>query len=226
MLQKLLVTTFAITIFAIFSGLETSAQTRVSFEKGSSTGTIVSTIDGNGTRRFVLGAKEGQMIDARLTSTKNRVYINEEEGATAIEFEAQDGDNWIDISNRSRYRTKFTMVFTITNIKRTPPIRVNFAKGEESKIINLQMQRYKKTKRYVISARKGQQITVKMLTENGSTRIGFWINDKSRIENIVAYEGHYYCVVKETGDYIIEVTKNDEEYLEGEVEFIVDEFAQ
>lgn len=226
MLRKLLVTTFAIAFFAVFLGTETSAQTRVYFKKGSSTGTIVSTIKGNGSRRFVLGAKEGQSINARITSTKNRVIINEEEGATNITFDAQDGDNWVEIYNRSKYRTRFRIVFTIKGKKLIPPTRVNFEKGKESKIIDLQMERYKKKKRYVVRARKGQQLTVKMLTKSVAKRTSFWIQDKSRVENIVSYEGHYYCVVKETGDYIIDVTKLDEDYLEGRMEITIDEFAQ
>lgn len=213
MLKKFIFFAFVLTLAGIFEN-EVSAQTRVSFQKGSSTKTITSTVKPYGIRAFVLRAKAEQLIEAKITSTKKRVLINEEEGASWLQLESKAGDSTIEIVNRSKYRSRFTITFTIKDKPKPKPIRISFDKGKSSKTIDLEMFRYKKSKRYVVTAKKNQAIVVTIETTDAVERIAMDANNaKSHLDEWVDGFGSLRIRTGRDGDYVFEVIKLDEKYL-------------
>ncbi len=221
MLRKFIFFAFILTLVGIFEN-EVSAQTRVSFQKGSSTKTITSTIKPYGIRAFVLRAKAEQLIEAKITSTKKRVLINEEEGASWLQLESKAGDNTIEIVNRSKYRSRFTITFTIKDKPKEKPIRINFDKGKSSKTIDLEMFRYKKSKRYVVRANKNQAIIVSIETPEAVERIAMDAdNAKNGVDEWVDGFGSLRILTGRNGNYIFEVIKLDEKYLKAKMKVTI-----
>lgn len=198
------------------------APKEIFFEKGKSSKTIKSTIGGNLGRAFILGAKKGQTITAKIISKENRVIINEEEGATSLTLDATDGANRIDIINKSKYRSSYSINFSIRDKKLSPPIRINFERGKSSKTIDLVMNAYQKSKKFVVGAGKGQTINIDIETKDAMERIA--MNLDNAVDNEDDWlDGFGYLMVTtgRTGDYVFEVIKLDEKYLSAKMKISI-----
>ena len=216
MLLRIIAITFATAFIALLSS-ETSAQTRVNFKKGSSKGQVLSTLAAYGEHSFVLRAKVGQTINAKITSKYNRTVINEEEGALNLTFEAKDGDNLVEIRNTSRFGSRYKIVFAIKNKVLPPPIRIKFAPGRSSKTIDLEMHRYKKSKRFVIRALKGQTIFVSIESNTAAKRIAMDLKNAGKGDDSLNGFGYLRVLTGRDADYIFEVSKSDEKYFKAKI---------
>ncbi len=180
MLRKLSVIAFAISVFAVFAQPEVQAQTtRVNFTKGSSSGTVRSTIKGASERNFVLGAAKGQEIKVEINSKNGNVRVQDEDGKIEVAreggltkntFDAISGDNIIRIYNISTVNEDFTAVFTITNSSKKAPTRVSFKKGASSATLNLKIAGDGE-REVVLGAEEGQEIRVKITSKNNAVLV-------------------------------------------------------
>ncbi len=105
---------FIIAILSLVYCSTLSAQTRVRFARGRSSGSVSGRISGSGERTFVAGARRGQTITANWTSGNGRVYVcNTDSGSTGESFVADhSGDFTFCIGNASERATTF--VFTLS----------------------------------------------------------------------------------------------------------------
>lgn len=226
MLRKIIFIIFLLSLVGVFKS-EISAQTRVNFAKGSSSKTIKSIIAPNAIRSFVLGARSGQLIEARITSKGKRVLINEETGASWLQMDAKDGDNIIEIVNRSSYRSSFTLTFSIKEKPKPKPIRINFDRGKSSKTLDLEMFMYKKSKRFVVGAAKNQAIIVSIETPESVERIAMDANNaENEIDEWIDGFGSLRIKTGRNGDYIFEVIKLDQKYLKAKMKVTITDASE
>lgn len=92
-----------------------NAQTRIRFAPGRYSATVIGELAYNQYRQYVVRAREGQTIIAKLTSTSGRVVIAEDYSTQYILDLNETGDYTIDIMNigpYARYRLTVTIVKT------------------------------------------------------------------------------------------------------------------
>src|SRR5688500_8258760 len=91
--------------------MDTPAQTRIRFGRGSTSATVSGSLAGHGTRTYVLGARAGQRLSANVSSRGGCVQFN---GSTSISMTTEDGNNYLDISNECKGRTvRYSLTVTI-----------------------------------------------------------------------------------------------------------------
>ncbi|MEP6703663.1 MAG: hypothetical protein ABJB34_02545 [Acidobacteriota bacterium] len=84
-------------------------QTRISFRRGRADETISGTI--SNTRSFVLYAKSGQNLTARVRS--NNQCVSFDEGSPQITYPTSEGDNVVTVVNNCDARAKFSLSVNI-----------------------------------------------------------------------------------------------------------------
>ncbi len=91
--------------------LEAFAQTRIRFAKGRTSATVSGTMAGNGERKFILGARNGQYLSANVSSRNGCVIFSN--GATSISYITEQGDNYIYLVNNCGRQSRFTLTVSI-----------------------------------------------------------------------------------------------------------------
>jgi hypothetical protein len=94
-----------------FSTFESLGQTRIRFARGRTSTSVTSTISRNSQRKFILAAYAGQDLSATVSSRNGCVVLGNRETSTS--FVTDRGDNWIDLFNRCRTPTTFTLTVSI-----------------------------------------------------------------------------------------------------------------
>jgi hypothetical protein len=101
---------FAVLLILLLIPASLVGQTRIRFKKGKSSATVTGTLAKGGGKCYVLGAREGQSIDARLRARRGKVQFmfvfgaGPYKGGTSYSTTAVDGDNEICIENYYRNR--------------------------------------------------------------------------------------------------------------------------
>ncbi len=109
--MKKKLTAIAFLLLAMAPVSELLAQTRIRFARGRTSTSVSSTIGGNSQRKFILRAKYGQNLSATVSSRNGCVVLGNQE--TSMTYTTDAGDNWIDLFNRCRNATGFTMTVSI-----------------------------------------------------------------------------------------------------------------
>ena len=86
-------------------------QTRVRFRRGSTQASISGKLTGFVKRTFVVRAGAGQNLTADLTSGNTGVRFGD--NGTSLNYDTQEGDNYVYIINDGRATTTFTLTITI-----------------------------------------------------------------------------------------------------------------
>jgi len=194
-------------------------EKRVEFDKGKSSKMIKSTIGGNLVRVFVLNAREGQEIEAKITSKNKRVMINEEEGARWLKMDAKQGDNKIEVVNKSNKRSAYAISFAIREKKRPAPTRITFDKGKYEKTIDLTMNRYQKEKRFVVGASAVQ--TINILIGSDSERVTLNLENGGDIDDWLDGSGYLRISTGRDGDFIFSVRKADDVFFQSKMKISI-----
>ena len=96
-------------VFAAFSSV--SAQSRIRFARGRTSATVSGSIGGSVGRKFALGAKDGQVLSANVSSKSGCVKFDN--GATSTTFTTNSGDNFLRIKNGCGRLTTFSLTVSI-----------------------------------------------------------------------------------------------------------------
>lgn len=109
-------------VIGVFSVVNSSAQTRISFARGKSSATVSGTLGGRGAggavKKFMIRGWEGQHLSVVVKAANRRVYANmsDEEGERGADFyyalEAS-GDHEFIVENVGTRATKFTITVSI-----------------------------------------------------------------------------------------------------------------
>lgn len=90
---------------------EVSAQTRIRFARNRTSASVSSTIGGNSSRTFVLGARYGQSLSATVSSRNGCVVFGN--GATSTSYITRGGNNFLYLRNNCGRMTSFTLTVSI-----------------------------------------------------------------------------------------------------------------
>lgn len=90
--------------------MDTPAQTRIRFGRGSTSASVSGTLQSHGTRTYVLGARAGQRLTANVSSRGGCVIFA---GSSSISMITEDGNNYLDISNECRGAVRYTLTVSI-----------------------------------------------------------------------------------------------------------------
>ncbi len=92
-----------------------SAQTRISFRRGSSSATVSGTLAAGATKGYVLRASQGQVLNGTLSSTNGKAdftqgNLHDTQYSQTVE---ENGDVYVSIDNHGSRATKFTLTVSI-----------------------------------------------------------------------------------------------------------------
>ena len=107
LLTRVIVVLMALTIL----GIDNFAQTRIRFARGRTSASVSSSIGGNSQRKYFLAAREGQTLSANVSSRNGCVVLGNQQTSTS--YVTDSGDNYIDLFNRCRTPTSFTLTVSI-----------------------------------------------------------------------------------------------------------------
>ena len=110
-MHKPLTRVIVVLMAATILGIDNFAQTRIRFARGRTSASVSSSIGGNSQRKYVLAAREGQTLSANVSSRNGCVVLGNQETSTS--YGTDSGDNWIDLFNRCRSATSFTLTVSI-----------------------------------------------------------------------------------------------------------------
>lgn len=112
---------FVIKVFAVLMiiGMMDSmvfSQTRIRFARGKTSATVSGNLSSYGSRSYVLGARRGQTMTVRVSSTSGRVWVdiggNDVGRGTTITLRSTD-DYIITVHNELGRATKFSLFVSI-----------------------------------------------------------------------------------------------------------------
>jgi|ERR1051325_5442042 hypothetical protein len=92
-------------------GVVSFAQTRIRFARGRTSASVSSAIGANGQRKYYLAARAGQTLSANVSSRNGCVVLGNQQTSTS--YVTDSGDNYIDLFNRCRTATRFTVTVSI-----------------------------------------------------------------------------------------------------------------
>lgn len=111
MLKKLSVQLIAVLLMltAMNGDLPAQKGTRINFKRGTSSASVSGSLRPGASRTYVMKVKEGQEINA-VVSGKG---VSLDNGMLTMNYNAPNGDNFIEVINRSKVATKYTMTVSI-----------------------------------------------------------------------------------------------------------------
>ena len=115
MYKKTGVKVLIFTMITLMSLSDSMAQTRIRFQRGTSSATVSGTLGAGVTRGYVLGARRGQILTATLSSTNGQVDFtqgNYHDTQYSVTVE-RNGDVYISIDNHGRRATRYTLTISI-----------------------------------------------------------------------------------------------------------------
>ena len=116
MLKKMMTQVLALAMILLLFGSDVLSQTRITFRRGSTSASVSGNLAPGAARTFVLSAKSGQNLRAKLSSGNGNVRFSDPEGPgklASIARVAENGDNEIYIANNGKTATKFTLTVSI-----------------------------------------------------------------------------------------------------------------
>lgn len=111
MLRKLSVQLLAVAMIlaALNGNLFAQKATRINFKRGTSSASVSGSLRPGASRTYVMHVKEGQEINA-VVSGKG---VSLDNGMLTMNYNAPNGDNYIEVINRTKTATKYTMTVSI-----------------------------------------------------------------------------------------------------------------
>ncbi|MBK6723771.1 MAG: hypothetical protein IPO41_01615 [Acidobacteria bacterium] len=113
MQYRRLATAFVALVITAVATADGFAQTRIRFAPGRTSASVTGSLSGGATRRFVLGARDGQYLSGNVSSKNGCVkFVG---GSTAIDFMTVAGNNFVTITNSCRSSTSFILTVSINS---------------------------------------------------------------------------------------------------------------
>ena len=115
MFKKFGVKLLVLSMIVLMSGVDSMAQTRIRFRRGTSSATVSGTLGAGVTRGYVLGARAGQILTATLSSGNGQVDFTQGNlHDTQFSMTVEDnGDVYISVDNHGRRATRYTLTVSI-----------------------------------------------------------------------------------------------------------------
>ncbi|MDQ6789000.1 MAG: hypothetical protein M3033_19525 [Acidobacteriota bacterium] len=111
MLKKIGVQLSAILLALVVLSGAAAAQkaTRINFKRGTSSASVSGSLRPGGKRTYVMHVREDQEINAVLSGAG----VSLDNGMLTMTYNAPNGDNFIQVINRTKKPTKYTMTVAI-----------------------------------------------------------------------------------------------------------------
>jgi hypothetical protein len=117
MSKKMMPQVLALAMILLLLGSDVFAQTRISFRRGSTSASVSGNLAPGKVRIYVLTARSGQKLRAKITSGNGSVsfsdYSGGSAGITSDESVTENGDNEVVIANKGKKATNFTLTVSI-----------------------------------------------------------------------------------------------------------------
>ncbi|MBK6723179.1 MAG: hypothetical protein IPO41_04145 [Acidobacteria bacterium] len=117
MSKKMMPQVLALAMILLLCGSDLFAQTRISFRRGSTSASVSGNLVPGKVRYFVLTARSGQKLNAKISSGNGSVsfsdYSGDGGGVTSFQYVAENGDNELVIVNSGKKATNFTLTVSI-----------------------------------------------------------------------------------------------------------------
>lgn len=115
MVKRFSVKFLILSMILLVSGMDLPAQTRIRFQRGSSSATISGTLGAGVTRGYVLGARRGQVLTATLSSGNGQVdftqgNLHDTQYSVVVQ---KTGDVYLSIDNHGKRPTRYTLTISI-----------------------------------------------------------------------------------------------------------------
>lgn len=111
MIKKIVfqLTAIALMLFVLNGDILAQKATRINFKRGTSSASVSGMLKPGAKRTYVMRVREDQQINA-VVSGKNVTLDN---GMLTMEYNAPNGDNYIEVINRGKTSTRYTMTVSI-----------------------------------------------------------------------------------------------------------------
>lgn len=115
MLKKMMTQVLVLAMILLLFGSDALSQTRISFRRGSTSASVSGNLAPGAERRYVLTARSGQRLNARISSGNRQVIFGDAGEAiiTTNYFVTKNGDNELVVLNNGNKATKFTLTVSI-----------------------------------------------------------------------------------------------------------------
>ena len=148
-----------------------SSPTRISFARGTTNGSVSSTIAANETKQYVVRALKGQTLFINVSSSTNGVgvqVVGSGKGEPTVLSRSADGANWTGtLPANQDYIIKVTANNNAATFSMnvTIPRRISFARGATSGRVDGSIAT-RRTNTYILRAAKNQTMTVTVTSKD------------------------------------------------------------
>ncbi|HEX2268239.1 MAG TPA: hypothetical protein VHH35_01820 [Pyrinomonadaceae bacterium] len=112
--RKAVVQVVALLLMVVMSSVDSLAQKRISFRRGTSSATVRGRIAANGYTEYLINGRAGQVMSIDIKSGNGAVVVN---AGTAsgknFSLEMSGGDHLLSIVNTARSATNYTLTVSI-----------------------------------------------------------------------------------------------------------------
>ena len=111
MLKKITIQLLAVSMMLVMLNGDLFAQkaVRINFKRGASSASVSGSLPPNGKRRYVMRVKAEQEINAVVSGSG----VSLDNGMLTMTYNAPNGDNFIEVINRTAKATKYTLTVAI-----------------------------------------------------------------------------------------------------------------
>jgi hypothetical protein len=114
MRRKISLQVLALALILMCSGGDLSAQTRISFRRGSSSATVRGKIGPKGYSEYVVNGRAGQVLSIEITSGNGAVIVNAGTASgKSFSLDMTGGDHLLSIVNTGRSPTSYSLTVSI-----------------------------------------------------------------------------------------------------------------
>ena len=111
MLKKITIQLLAVSIMLVLLNGDLLAQkaTRINFKRGTSSASVSGSLAPGKSRKYVMRVREDQEINAVVSGSG----VSLDNGMLTMTYNAPNGDNYIEVINRTNKATKYTLTVAI-----------------------------------------------------------------------------------------------------------------
>ncbi|MDQ2746527.1 MAG: hypothetical protein M3T96_04620 [Acidobacteriota bacterium] len=111
MLRKITIQLLAVSMMLVMLNGDIFAQkgTRINFKRGASSASVSGALPPGGKRTYVMRVREDQEINAVVSGAG----VSLDNGMLTMKYNAPNGDNFIEVINRTKKATKYTLTVAI-----------------------------------------------------------------------------------------------------------------
>lgn len=114
MLKKTAFHSLAITLMLVLAGVDSMAQNRINFKRGTSSATVRGRIAGDGYLEYTVNGRAGQVMTIEITSGNGAVVVNAGTASgKSFSVEMTGGDHLLSVVNTGHGATTYVLTVSI-----------------------------------------------------------------------------------------------------------------